>query len=62
MDGVADATKTELRAEILLARRTLAPEVHDAEAHAVSVHVDSLIDAGDTICAYVPAGIGRSHV
>ena len=56
MDAVADPTKTELRAEILLARRTLAPEMHDAEAHALSVHLDALIDAGDTVCAYVPVG------
>jgi len=56
VDAVADPTKTELRAEILLARRTLAPEVHDAEAHALSVHLDALIDAGDTVCAYVPVG------
>ena len=56
MDAVADPTKTELRAEILLARRTLAPEVHDAEAHALSVHLHALIDAGETVCAYVPVG------
>ena len=35
MDAVAEPTKTELRAEILLARRALAPQLHDAEAEAL---------------------------
>ena len=56
MDAVAGPTKTELRAEILLARRTLAPELHDAEAHALCGHLPALIDAGETVCAYVPVG------
>jgi 5-formyltetrahydrofolate cyclo-ligase len=56
VDAVAGPTKTELRAEILLARRTLAPQLHDAEAHALSGHLPALIDAGETVCAYVPVG------
>jgi 5-formyltetrahydrofolate cyclo-ligase len=49
-------TKTELRAEILLARRTLAPQLHDAEAHALCGHLPAVIGGGETVCAYVPIG------
>jgi 5-formyltetrahydrofolate cyclo-ligase len=50
------ATKTELRAQILLARRSLAPERHDAEAHALCSHLSAFISGVDTVCAYVPVG------
>jgi 5-formyltetrahydrofolate cyclo-ligase len=50
------ATKTELRAQILLARRSLAAERHDAEAHALCSHLSAFISGGDTVCAYVPVG------
>jgi len=56
VDAVAGPTKTQLRADILLARRTLAPQLHDAEAHALSGHLPALIGAGETVCAYVPVG------
>jgi 5-formyltetrahydrofolate cyclo-ligase len=56
VDTVACSTKTELRADILLARRTLAPHVHDAEAHALSAHLPGFIGGGETVCAYVPVG------
>ena len=56
MDGVTGHTKTELRAEILLTRRTLAPQLHDAEAHALCGHLPALIGDGETVCAYVPVG------
>jgi len=56
VDSVAGQTKTELRAEILLARRTLAPQLHDAEAHALCGHLTAFIDGGETVCAYVPIG------
>jgi 5-formyltetrahydrofolate cyclo-ligase len=49
-------TKTELRAQILLARRALAPELHDAEAHALCSHLPGFIGDGETVCAYVPVG------
>ena len=42
-------TRRRPSCEILLARRTLAPEMHDAKARALSVHLDALIDAGDTV-------------
>jgi 5-formyltetrahydrofolate cyclo-ligase len=56
VDAVAYSTKTELRAEILTARRALAAQLHDAEAHALSGHLPDFIGAGETVCAYVPVG------
>jgi 5-formyltetrahydrofolate cyclo-ligase len=56
VDAVTGPTKTELRAEILLARRTLAPRLHDAEAHALCAHLPAFIGGGETVCAYVPIG------
>jgi 5-formyltetrahydrofolate cyclo-ligase len=50
------ATKTELRAQILLTRRSLAAERHDAEAHALCSHLSAFISGGETVCAYVPVG------
>ena len=56
VDAVTCASKTELRAEILAARRALAAHVRDAEAHALCAHVPTLIGSGRTVCAYVPVG------
>jgi 5-formyltetrahydrofolate cyclo-ligase len=56
VDAVTSPTKAELRAEILTARRTLAPQLHDAEAHALCGHLPALIRDGETVCAYVPVG------
>jgi 5-formyltetrahydrofolate cyclo-ligase len=56
VDTVACPTKTELRAEILADRRSLAPQLHDAEAYALSGHLPALIGDGETVCAYVPIG------
>jgi 5-formyltetrahydrofolate cyclo-ligase len=53
---VVSTTKTELRADILLARRALAPELHDAEAQALCSHLPGFIGDGETVCAYVPVG------
>ncbi len=50
------ATKSELRAEMLLARRTLAPQVRYAEAHSLCAHLRGLVAGGQTVCAYVPVG------
>jgi 5-formyltetrahydrofolate cyclo-ligase len=50
------ATKAELRAGILLARRALAPQLRDAEAHALCEHLPGVIGDGQTVCAYVPVG------
>ena len=49
-------TKTEVRAEILLARRALAPELHDAEAHALCSHLPGFIGGSNTVAAYAPVG------
>ena len=49
-------TKTELRAEILLARHALAPQLHDAEAEALCGHLPAFIGDEQTVCAYVPIG------
>jgi 5-formyltetrahydrofolate cyclo-ligase len=56
VDAVTGPTKTELRAEILRARRTLAPQLRDAEAGALCGHLPSFIRDGETVCAYVPVG------
>jgi 5-formyltetrahydrofolate cyclo-ligase len=56
VDAVVCRTKTELRAEILLARRVLAPHVRDAEALALCAHLPGFIGDGQTVCAYVPVG------
>jgi 5-formyltetrahydrofolate cyclo-ligase len=56
VDAVASPTKIELRAQVLLARRTLAPQLHDSEADALCGHLPSLIAGGETVCAYVPVG------
>ena len=53
---MAPLSKFELRAEILQARRVLAPELHDAEAFALCEHLPQLIGDGQTACAYVPVG------
>lgn len=49
-------TKTEARAQILMARRALAPELHDAEAYALCSHLPGLVSSGDAVGAYVPVG------
>lgn len=49
-------TKSELRAEILSARRALAPALHEAEAQALCSHLVGLVRDGDTVAAYVPVG------
>jgi len=56
VDAVAYSTKTQLRAEILAARRALAPQLHDAEAHALCEHLPTFIGTGETVCAYMPVG------
>ncbi|MGE2721509.1 5-formyltetrahydrofolate cyclo-ligase [Mycolicibacterium celeriflavum] len=50
------ATKAELRATILAARRALPAHEHDAEAHALARHSTTFIAPDETVCAYVPVG------
>jgi 5-formyltetrahydrofolate cyclo-ligase len=54
--GALSGTKAELRAAILLARRILPPQEHDADAHALTAHLPALVVDGETVCAYVPVG------
>jgi 5-formyltetrahydrofolate cyclo-ligase len=56
VDAVAGLTKSELRADILAARRGLAAHLHDAEAHALCGHLPTFVASGQTVCAYVPVG------
>lgn len=53
---MASGTKTELRADILWARRSLPAQDHDDEAHALRTHLLALVTDGQTVCAYVPVG------
>ena len=53
---MASPTKTQLRAEILQARRAVPAELHAAEAHALCEHLPAFTGKGDTVCAYVPVG------
>ncbi|RAV11035.1 5-formyltetrahydrofolate cyclo-ligase [Mycolicibacterium sp. GF69] len=50
------ATKADLRAAILAARRALPGQERDAEAHALTRHASTLGTDGQTVCAYVPVG------
>jgi 5-formyltetrahydrofolate cyclo-ligase len=46
-----------VRTAILLARRALPQQVHDAEAQALTDHLAALVTAAaQTVCAYVPVG------
>jgi 5-formyltetrahydrofolate cyclo-ligase len=56
VNPVAGPTKTALRAEILRARRALAPQLRNAEADALCGHLPALVGTGETVCAYVPVG------
>jgi 5-formyltetrahydrofolate cyclo-ligase len=49
--------KSELRAAILGARRTLSSLEHDAEAAALIAHLPALVADGETVCAFVPVGV-----
>lgn len=53
-------SKAQRRAELLAARRVLAPAVHHEEAERLCEHLDAVV-AGDatggvTVCAYLPVG------
>jgi 5-formyltetrahydrofolate cyclo-ligase len=53
----ADATtKAGLRRSILLARRSMPPEQHRAEAEALRRHLLALAAPDTTVCAYAPVG------
>ena len=50
------AGKAALRQQLLAARRSVADDIRAAEARALSDYAASLLNSGDTVCAYVPVG------
>lgn len=54
VDHVAVDRKTQLRATLLTSRRAVPMSVKSAEASALATHAANAVDAGDTVCAYVP--------
>ena len=55
-EHAVSATKAELRAAILAARRAAPAAERDAEARALARHIATVAVDGDTVCAYVPVG------
>jgi 5-formyltetrahydrofolate cyclo-ligase len=53
---VSKGSKTQLREQMLRARRLLSPAVHKAEGLALAQHISPLSSRGETVCAYVPVG------
>lgn len=53
---MGDGSKPRLREQLLNARRLLAPTERDAEAIALAQHISTLVEMGETVCAYVPIG------
>ena len=49
-------SKAQLRAAILAARRSVAPQTRATEAAALAARLSTFIDPGQTVCAYVPVG------
>ncbi|WP_199254095.1 5-formyltetrahydrofolate cyclo-ligase [Mycolicibacterium mengxianglii] len=47
-------TKSQLRTQLLAARRAVPDIVRQAEATALKTHVLALVELADTICAFVP--------
>ncbi|WP_413032120.1 5-formyltetrahydrofolate cyclo-ligase [Mycolicibacterium litorale] len=56
VESVTPPTKAELRAELLSARRKVAPETREREAEALATHLAGIAATGRTVCAYVPVG------
>ncbi|OBI43989.1 5-formyltetrahydrofolate cyclo-ligase [Mycobacterium sp. E796] len=50
------ASKAALRERLLAARRCVADDVRAAEARALREHLEPVVEAGTTVCAYVPVG------
>jgi 5-formyltetrahydrofolate cyclo-ligase len=53
---VVTLTKSDVRAEILAARRSLSEQTREQEAGRLGAHLAALTGAGRTVCAYVPVG------
>lgn len=56
VEGMPTASKAALRDRLLAARRRVADDVRAAEARALREHVEPVVAAGTTVCAYVPVG------
>lgn len=56
VEGVTTPTKSELRAQILRARRKVPSEIREREAAALAAHLAGFAEPGRTVCAYVPVG------
>jgi 5-formyltetrahydrofolate cyclo-ligase len=56
VEGVTPPTKTELRTGVLQARRAATADQRDREARALCHWLPALVQAGQTVCAYVPVG------
>ncbi|WP_454791802.1 5-formyltetrahydrofolate cyclo-ligase [Mycolicibacterium lutetiense] len=56
VEGVTPPTKTELRADVLRARRAVPADRRDHEAQALCHWLPALVRGGQTVCAYVPVG------
>lgn len=50
------SAKSQVRAEILAARRSLSQQLRDRETADLARHLGALIRPGMTVCAYVPVG------
>jgi 5-formyltetrahydrofolate cyclo-ligase len=57
VEAMATAGKSALRSRLLAARRAVADDVRAREARALRKHLDELVIAGSTVCAYVPVGV-----
>lgn len=56
VEGVTTPTKSEMRTQVLRARRKVPPEVREREAAALAAHLAGFVEPGRTVCAYVPVG------
>ncbi|SRX93879.1 hypothetical protein MSP7336_02123 [Mycobacterium shimoidei] len=53
---MATAGKAALRDQLLAARRSVADDIRAADARALAGHVAGIVEAGGTVCAFVPVG------
>jgi 5-formyltetrahydrofolate cyclo-ligase len=53
---MATRNKTLLRERLQAARRQVADDIRATEARMLGEHLELVVDAGSTVCAYVPVG------
>lgn len=56
VEGVTPPTKTELRADVLRARRAVPADLRDRETLALCRWLPTLVRGSQTVCAYAPVG------